>query len=875
MSKWLKYSLPALFSLVLGTLSAQTDPVRSAFESTVAPFLKNHCQKCHGPDKQKSDRRFDQLVFPVSNDEQLADYQDILDQLNLGEMPPEDEPRPKPEEIQKVVAWLTGAIADAHSNRQSTGGETVLRRLNRREYRNTVGDLLHLNLDAFDPTEGFPSDKEIHHLDNQGHALVTSGFLLDQYLRAADLVIEKAFPLLEKPTSREWIQNDNFEQGEFTGFITEVLTRESIDKPLRSMRGNLKSLTGSLNPEQTAKRRNTIKQQFESTLQSAESIPYEIRLYEHPRTQRHMGSYGYMSKLSQGVPADGYYFFAFDATALNRVPPYEKNFSETRTEEPFRLAVVPGNEEVGPLHLPQPLEPRLAHFELVDVKRKKYKARIWLNKGSTPRLIFLNGSHRARSAHIEASHFLRQQNGLPALQSGNENLLYGLHKAKLPQVRIHHMYLSGPIVDQWPTRIQKEVLGGGSFDSTKIRDYLSGFLKRAYRRKPTEAQVDAVQRVYLARMSKGIDSWQAFKDSLKAALCSPGFIYLQEEAVSETGKLDSHAIASRLSYFLWSSLPDAELTKLADKGSLSDPAVVLAQAKRMLADPKSERFVDGFLDAWLTLDNLGSTPPDERRFKEYYVDHLGPAMRKETHLFFRHLLDQNRPTSEFLTAEYTFVNPALARLYHIDAPHPEFNDPNSFIKVSTDGKPRGGLLGQASIHTVTANGVDTSPIIRGVWLLENLLGTPPAPPPPDIEPIEPDTRGSTTIRDQMERHRSDPTCAECHRKIDPLGFALENFDAIGRFRTTYGPKKNIDASGVLPGGQEFNSLGEFMWHFRNEHPKFIRALTNKLMEYALGRQMEISDRPTIDQILKKVEKENLGFRDLVIEVVNSDLFVNP
>jgi hypothetical protein len=171
--------------------------------------------------------------------------------------------------------------------------------------------------------------------------------------------------------------------------------------------------------------------------------------------------------------------------------------------------------------------------------------------------------------------------------------------------------------------------------------------------------------------------------------------------------------------------------------------------------------------------------------------------------------------------------------------------------------------------------VDTSPIIRGVWLLENLLGTPPAPPPPDIEPIEPDTRGSTTIRDQMERHRSDPTCAECHRKIDPLGFALENFDAIGRYRSTYGPRKKIDASGILPGGKEFKDLGGFMWHFRNEHPKFVRALTNKLMEYALGRQMEISDRPEIDRILEKVEKEKLGFRDLVLAVALSELFTNP
>ena len=285
--------------------------------------------------------------------------------------------------------------------------------------------------------------------------------------------------------------------------------------------------------------------------------------------------------------------------------------------------------------------------------------------------------------------------------------------------------------------------------------------------------------------------------------------------------------------------------------------------------------MDGFLDAWLTLDNLGTTPPDQNRFSEYYIDDLATAMRQETHVFFRHILDQNLPTSEFITAEYTFLNPALARHYRIDLPNFRMKPPDSFTKVSTNGHPRGGLLGQASIHTVTANGVDTSPIIRGVWILENILGTPPAPPPPDIEAIEPDIRGSLTIRDQMEKHRTDPTCAECHRKIDPLGFGLENFDAIGRYRSTYRPRKIIDASGILPGGKEFKDLGEFMWHFREQESKFTRALTNKLMEYALGRQLEISDRPEIDRILDKIINADLGFRDLVNEVVMSDLFARP
>tara|TARA_B100002019_G_scaffold34286_2_gene28289 strand:- start:1877 stop:4378 length:2502 start_codon:yes stop_codon:yes gene_type:complete len=825
-----------VLSVFGGSLYASPDLTQEDFQEKIAPFFEKHCYKCHGENKQKADRRFDLLSFPISNDDQLVDFQDALDQLNLGEMPPEEEIRPNQNELKQTIEWLTLAISNAQKQKLSTGGETVLRRLNKREYLYTISDLFNLNTNSFDPTQNFPSDNEVHHLDNQGHALVTSGFLLDKYLDAADMVVEKALPSLKKPNIQEWIQNDGFEQGEFTRFMREVQFLDS----------NLK--------------KNSL---------------HHIRLYEHPRSQRHMGSYGYMSDLSEGVPADGYYFFAFDATALYKNPPYEKNFAGTRSDEPFRLAVVPGNIEVGPLHLPQPLEPELAKFEMVEGKRKKYSARIWLDKGSTPRVIFLNGAHRARDAHIEASKFVRQNKGLIPLETGNEDLIYGLQYAKLPQVRIYHMYLRGPIIDQWPTFVQKEMIGGNTFDPNLVTQNLENFVARAYRRPPTDKQIQSLLQIYRKRKSKGIGSWQAYKDSLKAALCSPNFIYLKEPVERKLNKLDSYAIASRLSYFLWSSMPDRKLLDLAEHGILNDQKILSQEVERMLIDPKSNRFVDGFLDAWLTLDNLGTTPPDQNRFSEYYIDDLATAMRQETHVFFRHILDQNLPTSEFITAEYTFLNPALARHYRIDLPNFRMKPPDSFTKVSTNGHPRGGLLGQASIHTVTANGVDTSPIIRGVWILENILGTPPAPPPPDIEAIEPDIRGSLTIRDQMEKHRTDPTCAECHRKIDPLGFGLENFDAIGRYRSTYQPRKIIDASGILPGGKEFKDLGEFMWHFREQESKFTRALTNKLMEYALGRQLEISDRPEIDRILDKIINADLGFRDLVNEVVMSDLFTRP
>ena len=483
-----------LLSILGGSLHASPNLTQVGFKEKIAPFFEKHCYKCHGENKQKADRRFDLLSFPISDEDQLVDYQDALDQLNLGEMPPDDEIRPNPKELKQTIEWLTVAISDAQKQQLSTGGETVLRRLNKREYHHTIGDLFHIKTDSFNPTQNFPSDNEVHHLDNQGHVLVTSGFLLDQYLDAADMVVEKALPSLNKPKDQEWIQNDNFEQDEFTRFMKTVQIRESKQK------------------------RNML---------------HHIRLYEHPRSQRHMGSYGYMSHLSEGVPADGYYFFAFDATALYRTPPYEKNFAGTRTDEPFRLAVVPGNIEVGPLYLPQPMEPELAQFEMVDGKRKKYSARIWLDKGSTPRVIFLNGAHRTRSAHIEASKFIRQKAGLTAFKSTNDDFIYGLQHAKLPQVRIHHMYLRGPIIDHWPTRTQKEMIGGSEFDPKHIKQNLKNFLARAYRRPPTDEQIQSLHQIYTNRKSKGIDSWQAYKDSLKAALCSPNFIYLQEPVGSK------------------------------------------------------------------------------------------------------------------------------------------------------------------------------------------------------------------------------------------------------------------------------------------------------------------------------------------------------
>ena len=363
-----------------------------------------------------------------------------------------------------------------------------------------------------------------------------------------------------------------------------------------------------------------------------------------------------------------------------------------------------------------------------------------------------------------------------------------------------------------------------------------------------------------AKLKEGVKPLQALQLGCQAILCSPGFLYLN----LGDGELSEVALAARLSYFLWSSPPDATLLKLAAAGKLR--ADLTAQVKRMLTDPRSERFVRHFVRRWLDLDNIGTMPPSAE-FLVFYRDNLEAAMRRETELFFRHVLDHNQPPREFLDADYSFLNRELALHYGINGV-----EGNALKRVSLKGTGRGGLIGQGAFLTASANGVDTSPVVRGIYVLEKLLGYTPPPPPPDVPIIEPDIRGAVTIRGLLEKHREIATCAECHRKIDPLGFALENFDAIGGWRMEYGRNLPVDASGKLPDGATFKTPDEFRQLMAGRHEQFTRNLTEKLLTYALGRELIALDRPQLDAITTRMKQPHAGLRDLVEAVVLSKAF---
>lgn len=812
-------------------LAALLPAVARALENTEAPvrqFLSAYCYECHGVDKQKGDRRFDELVLPIDKADGLTDLQDIIDQLNLGEMPPaKAKKHPTEAEVSATVSQLEKFVAEGQAKFSSTGGETVLRRINRREYINTVGDLFGMNMLMFDPTTKFPRDQSVQHMDNIGDALRTSGYLLGQYLDAAEQVVDKAFAQMDRPKEQTWRFDKDFRQQSELRHHKEIFNNAFL------------------------------------------------ALYETTTGVQHEGAYGPLLNFPEGVPADGYYEVRVKAEAKFRKNPYDPNFFGTDLSMPLRMGVVAGNAKAGPLHLPQTMEPQLGETVLKDDVQEWYTFRVWLDKGFSPRFTYPNGMLSVRNIYGK---LMRQYNKLfPPEAQGSvgivDNRINSLKYGQIPQVRIHEVVIRGPLIDEWPTMGARTVIGGKPFAPERTRELLTKFASRAYRRPATVDEVDRLMSVVDSRVKQGVEPFMAFKDGLKAALCSPAFLYLVEPAPAEAKAraLSTHALASRLSYFLWSTMPDAELRGLADSGELAKPEVLTAQLRRMLASPRSEAFVNGFLDAWLNLRSLGDMAPDRGDFSKYYTYNLQSAMKRETQLFTRDLINRNDSILRFVDANYTFANRPLAQLYGMPkAVAPETGD--QFHRIVFTSPQRGGLLGQGSVLTVSANGIETSPVIRGVWVLENILGTPPAPPPDNVPPIDPDIRGAKSMRDLLAKHRDNAACFECHRKIDPLGFALESFNPIGEWRAKYEKGAPIDCSGELPSGQKFNDVAGLKKILVERKDQFARMLTERLLTYACGRRIESLDRPTIDRILAATKQDDYRFRDLLEQIVLSPAF---
>jgi hypothetical protein len=401
------------------------------------------------------------------------------------------------------------------------------------------------------------------------------------------------------------------------------------------------------------------------------------------------------------------------------------------------------------------------------------------------------------------------------------------------------------------------------------RKVFRAFGDRAYRRPLRQDEMRRLMR-FMEMADRNGESFEAgIKLGLQALLVSPHFLFRIEadpdKKDAAAHPISEYELATRLSYFLWSTMPDEELFREARAGTLRKNLEV--QVRRMLKDPKARALVDNFAGQWLQTRNVKSATPDPGLFPSF-DEPLRTAMQKETELFFENVLREDRSVLDFLDADYTFLNERLAKHYGIAGVKGA-----EFRKVSLKGTDRGGVLTQASILTITSNPTRTSPVKRGKWVLENIFGTPPPPPPPDVPELKEgkDTELKGSLRERMEQHRRDPGCATCHQRMDPIGFAFENFDAIGAWRTKDG-KHAIDPAGTLPSGQSFKGPAELRVILKGKADLFARCLSEKLLTYALGRGTEPSDRCSIDEIARALAKNDYRFSSLVLAVVRCDPF---
>jgi hypothetical protein len=819
----------SILGLVLGAAAVHAGDLSG--QKVVSQFVGKYCLKCHDAETEKGDREFESFKLPLANEAALITAKDIVDQLTLGEMPPRKADRhPTDDERLAVIRALREGITSARGKIESTAARTVMRRLSNREYENTLATLFGRRVDTLGLTADFPKEKASEHIDTIGKSLVTSGFLLDQYFQSANRLVEARLGRPEMPP-QSWHFADHFVQ------------YEELSGPHKA----------------------------------AFNYRY-LCLYEQPNTDTRQGGYGHIEDFLKGVPVSGLYDIEVLAQAMHRDTHYDPAIFSIDFSEPFLLGVVPGDATKNHIHYPQAIEPLLAQATVPDDKSEWIKFRVWLEAGQTPRFIFPNGPYESRASVIQINkRYADDFQGRFAKAGVSRTHL--LNEGKLPHIRIGEIKIEGPVPEPGGSLEEIAVFGERGFQAEHALDQLYAFGARAFRRPLTRVDRASIRKTYDVRIGEKATPRQAALDTLKMILCSPSFLYFSEITDEKETKLGPYDLASRLSYALWSAPPDKELLAAAAAKKLTSPKEIRTQSTRLLADDRVGGFVNGFLDSWLNLRDLGGMPPPRESTRVYYAENLPEAMKTEVRLFFRHLLRENGSVQRFLDADYTFVDKRLAKLYNLPE-QKTLRIADGFQRVSIAGnRERGGLLGMAGVLTVSANGVETSPVTRGVWVSENILGIKP-PPPPDVVPaLGADVSGATTIRERLEKHRADKACAECHRKIDPLGFGLETFDSIGRWRMTYpkpkgdAPAPKVDSAGEFSSGETYEGFHDFKNILvASRTDVFARHLIKQVLSYATGRHMEPIDEFVIEDILQAVKKDDYGLHTLIVEALASEIF---
>ena len=803
--------------------SLQSAGLASPASQSASPYqtvLNRYCITCHNQKLKTAGMLLDTMDVEHVG-ERAPEWEKVVRKLRTGAMPPAGAPRPDQATYDSFANYLETNLDRAAAAKPDPGAPAI-HRLNRAEYANAIRDLLSLDPSAIDIKSLLPPDDSGYGFDNIGDVLAVSPVLMERYLSVARKVSRLA---IGDPGIRS-----DFATYDVSRFLVQE-DRVSEDLPFGSRGGIAVRHYFPLDGE------------------------YLIRIYLKT-TYEGSKILGLTETHQLDVRLDGarIKLFTVGGESQQEIRPAGPN-RRTEGESPANAAhagpVDTGGRPPGDLGLEVRL-PVKAGTRLVGIVfQQNNRAREEVLK---PRLASIDADSDEQPG-VGRVTIAGPYNARGAGDTASRRVIFACHPASSQDG------ISG-----------KQDVHGKDEDAC-AREILSRLARRAFRRPLTNADVASLLIPFQAvRTTRGFEA--GIEMALQRILVSPEFLFRleREPAGAKPGapyRISDLELASRLSFFLWSSIPDDELLSLAERGKLKEPGVLDRQVRRMLADPRSKALVENFVGQWLYVRNVGSALPDLAENPEF-DESLRDALAQETELFFESMIGEDHSVLDLLNANYTFLNERLARHYGIPNVYG-----SHFRRVTLDKDERRGLLGQGSILMVTSYANRTAPTIRGKWVLENILGAPPPPPPPNVPSLK--DRGEDgkilSMRQQMEQHRANPACAVCHTRMDPIGFALENFDAIGKWRTTSGAGNvPIDASGVLPDGTKFQGPAELRRILLSHPEQFATTVTEKLLTYALGRGVEYYDEPAVRKIMREATANDYRWSSLITGIVGSTPF---
>ncbi len=798
-------------ALILLTASLASSAVAAPHETPVdreaiAPFLQEHCISCHGPEKQKAKLRFDRLDFAISDNGEALHYQDILDVLNSGEMPPEDEPQPSKAELESIIGALTEDLFKARKRLASRGGKVEMRRLNRREYAATIDHLF-----GFIPAASkIPPDGDVDKFDTVGSRQFFTTEHLNQYYELAQEILEVGFKWAGK---REPMKMDRQDP--------EQRWNEMFRRNLKEWKGG----TGKVVRLSKMREEYLARPMVETGVYLDEPL-------------RHL-QYGF------SVDPRGSYQISVTAGVEGEVQPFRRYIKVAAKEGIAGVFHVDGTTE-NPTESVAEIRPIALTAGRIGGYVSEDRTGAWL------------------------SHYLNLLKHHEGVDPNAEGLIWiDSFKIEGPFYPERRSFFDQLLCPEEPSPENPSVMVWTDVNADEL---IARFTKEAFRhREPDPEFLNGLVSYFKKQRKKGSEFDRAMIDTLAVVLASPGFVFLNEEVNTkpDSRRLSPRDIAIRLSYFLTSSPPDTALYEAVDSGAMSDLKAYHVEIDRILSE-NSRLLAEGFSSQWGDFVRFDSISVSNKEFPTY-AEGLRHSMKQEVIAFFQTLIAENLPISNLIQSDFATVNAQLATHYGI----PDVTT-NDFIKVNLPSdSPRGGFLTQGTFLVAGSNGERSSPAVRGMILMDRFLNSPPPPPPPNVPELGSGADGPVTNRKLVELHTSQAQCASCHRKMDTIGLALENFDVIGRYRETEKVRENdvpIVIDGALPGGEPFTDFSQFQATLMAHEEDLARNMVESLLVYALGRDIEFTDEPHLEEIMNELRPNDFRMKDMIHAVAESPLF---